>query len=152
MRRSVLWVVTQAALLAVGVSMTILLSLPLYIPILIVMLSVPAAIVLAWPEIRSFFDPSERIIKRGLQKEKSRKDKLRLSHVRALRAIPMMQNVVYDAKTGTMRVKIGWPRRRRVAHRLMHDATWLFNHRMLPECALRWLGRSLGYKSPESSE
>ena len=37
-------------------------------------------------------------------------------------------------------------------HRAMRLATWLANHRMLPECALRWLGRSLGYKYRESSE
>ena len=92
-------------------------------------------------EIREWLDPNERIIRRGETKRHREQRALQRERVRTVRQNPFLHDVTYDGDT----IEAVLKPRRTWRKRMVRCAVWAANHQMLPEWALRRLGRLLGY-------
>lgn len=100
--------------------------------------------VLWFPEIKDWLNPASRVYRRGVaQAERDKQERARRM-INFVRCIPIARRPRYDDIGNFVEADIEPPKS--IRHLVMHIATWLINHRVLPEGFYFWLGSRLGYK------
>ncbi len=97
-------------------------------------------------EIRGFFNPAHRIVKRARDAEQSRENAFVECEIdRVLPLVRKVNNDVdYDARRRLVKITLRSRPTRRT--RLLRATDWLANRRLLSERAWYWIGRQLGRK------